>query len=109
MSSTTAVIETGGKQYRVAPGDVIDVELLGTGSAPEDGAEVTFDKVLFVHGDDGVKSGDAVSGASVTGVLLGATKGPKVRVFKFKRRKGYRRTNGHRQAYHRVRIEGITL
>lgn len=109
MSSTTAVIETGGKQYRVAPGDVIDVELLGGGSAPEEGDEVTFDKVLYVHGDDGVKSGDALSGAAVKGVLLGDSKGPKVRVFKFKRRKGYRRTNGHRQSYHRVRIDDITV
>lgn len=113
MGSTTAVIETGGKQYRVAPGDVIDVELLGTSpgasSELEEGSEITFDKVLFVHGDDGVKSGDALSGAKVTGVLVDAVKGPKIRVFKFKRRKGYRRTRGHRQAYHRVRIEDVSV
>jgi large subunit ribosomal protein L21 len=108
MSSMTAVIETGGKQYRVAPGDVIDVELLGGPSESEEGTEVTFDKVLFVHGDDGAKSGDAVAGATVKGVLVGGVKGPKLRVFKFKRRKGYRRTRGHRQAYHRVRIEEVT-
>jgi large subunit ribosomal protein L21 len=99
-----AVIETGGKQYRVEPGDVIDVELTG---AAEAGSEVTFDRVLLVRGDDGVKSGDAVSGASVTGVLVDRVRGTKVRVFKFKRRKGYRRTNGHRQDYHRVRVEAI--
>jgi large subunit ribosomal protein L21 len=99
-----AVIETGGKQYRVEPGDVIDVELLG---GADEGSEVTFDRVLLVHGDDGVKSGEALAGASVTGVLLDEVRGPKVRVFKFKRRKGYRRTTGHRQGYHRVRVEAI--
>ena len=108
MGSTTAVIETGGKQYRVAPGDVIDVELLGAASEVEDGAEITFDKVLFVHGEDGVKSGEALAGAKVTGVLVDEVKGPKVRIFKFKRRKGYRRTRGHRQAYHRVRIDDVS-
>lgn len=102
-----AVIETGGKQYRVEPGDVIDVERLG-GDA-EAGAEVTFDRVLLVSDDDGVKTGDALSGASVTGVLVDEVRGPKIRVFKHKRRKGYRRTNGHRQDYHRVRVESIQV
>ncbi len=101
-----AVIETGGKQYRVEPGDVIDVELLDDLS---EGSEVTFDRVLMVHGDDGVKTGDALSGAKVQGVLVAEVGGPKIRVFKFKRRKGYRRTNGHRQSYHRVRIEDIAI
>ena len=99
-----AVIETGGKQYRVEPGDVIDVELTG---AAEAGSEVTFDRVLLVSGDDGVKTGEELSGASVTGVLVDQVRGPKIRVFKHKRRKGYRRTNGHRQDYHRVRVEAI--
>lgn len=105
MSSTTAIIATGGKQYRVAPGDVIDVELLG--DAPESGETVTFDDVLFVSGDDGAKAGDQLSGARVSGVLLDEVKGPKIRIFKHKRRKGYRRTGGHRQKYHRVRIDSI--
>jgi large subunit ribosomal protein L21 len=104
MTSTTAIIATGGKQYRVAPGDVIDVELLGES---EDGDQITFDQVLFVSGDGGVKTGDDLSGVTVTGVLQGEVKGPKIRVFKHKRRKGYRRTNGHRQKYHRVRIDAI--
>lgn len=107
-SATSAVIETGGKQYRVEPGDVIDVELLGASDeAPAAGDEVTFDKVLLARGDDGVQSGDALAEASVRGVLLDRVRGPKIRVFKFKRRKGYRRTIGHRQTYHRVRIEEI--
>lgn len=100
-----AVIQTGGKQYRVAPGDVIDVELMG--DAGEAGSEVTFDNVLLVAGDDGVKAGGDVSGAKVTATLVDEVRGPKVKVFKFKRRKQYRRTAGHRQNYHRVRIEGI--
>ncbi len=99
-----AVIETGGKQYRVEPGDVIDVELVGDA---EEGSEITFDNVLMVRDDSGVKAGGDVSGSSVTGVLVDSIRGPKIRVFKFKRRKGYRRTIGHRQGYHRVRIENI--
>ena len=99
-----AVIEAGGKQYRVEPGDVIDVELTGDAEA---GSEVTFDRVLLVRDDGGVKTGDELSGASVTGVLVDEVRGPKIRVFKHKRRKGYRRTNGHRQDYHRVRVETI--
>jgi large subunit ribosomal protein L21 len=101
-----AVIETGGKQYRVAPGDVIDVELVGDAG---EGAEITFDTVLLVRDDKGVKAGADVAGATVKGVLVDESRGPKIRVFKFKRRKGYRRTTGHRQGYHRVRIEGVEL
>ena len=107
MSSTTAIIATGGKQYRVAPGDVIDVELLG--GVPESGDEITFDDVRFVSGGDGAKTGDDLSGATVTGVLLDEVKGPKIDVFKFKRRKGYRKKTGHRQKYHRVRIDAIDV
>lgn len=102
-----AVIESGGKQYRVEPGEVIDVERLG--GIGEDGA-VEFDRVLLVAGDDGVKVGaPAVDGALVKGTLLDEVRGPKIRVFKMKRRKGYRRTRGHRQDLHRVRIDEIAL
>jgi len=106
--ATTAVIRTGGKQYRVEPGDVIDVELLGA-DEPREGSEVTFDDVLLVQGEDGVKTGGDLSGASVKGVLVDEVRGPKVIVYKFKRRKGYRRKNGHRQSYHRVRIDEISV
>ena len=100
-----AVIETGGKQYRVEPGDVIDVERV----AGEDG-QVRFDRVLMVTGDGGPKFGNpVVQGAAVTASLVGAVRGPKIRVFKMKRRKQYRRTRGHRQDLHRVRIDGIEL
>jgi large subunit ribosomal protein L21 len=103
-----AVIQTGGKQYRVAPGDVLDVELLsGTG---ESGSSVRFDQVLMVSGDDGLKIGNPVlSGAAVTASFVGAVRGPKIRVFKTKKRIQWRRTQGHRQNLHRIRIDGIEL
>lgn len=103
-----AVIETGGKQYRVGRGDVIDVEL-----QPVEGKKVrqiTFDKVLLVAGEGGTKVGaPTVDGARVSGVVVSDVRGDKVRIFKKKRRKGYRRTAGHRQDYLRVRIQDIEL
>lgn len=103
-----AVIESGGKQYRVAPGDVLDVELLS--AAGDDGSPVRFDRVLMVSGDGGLQIGDpVVAGAAVTASLVGAVRGPKIRVFKTKKRIQWRRTRGHRQDLHRVRIDGIEL
>lgn len=105
-----AVIESGGKQYRVAPGDVIDLELIA--SVKEDGSDekIRFDRVLLVSGDNGLRVGNpVVEGASVNASLVSAVRGPKIRVFKMKKRKQYRRTKGHRQNLHRVRIEGIEL
>ena len=101
-----AVIQSGGKQYRVAPGDVIDVELLG-----EPGDSVRFDQVLMVAGneDNGPQLGQAIEGAAVTASLVGEVKGPKIRVFKKKKRSTYRRTTGHRQHMHRVRIDEIQM
>ena len=100
-----AVIETGGKQYRVEPGDVLDVERLS--GATEEGS-VELDRVLLVGDDDGVRVGTPVlEGAKVEASLVGDVRGPKIRVFKYKRRKGYRRTNGHRQDLHRIRIEKV--
>jgi large subunit ribosomal protein L21 len=100
-----AVIETGGKQYRVAPGDVIDIE---RGPAVDDDGEVRFERVLMVGGDSDVSVGTPlVAGALVRASLVDEVRGPKIKVFKKKRRKGYRRTAGHRQDLLRVRIEGI--
>ncbi len=106
-----ALIETGGKQYRVSPGDVIDVEL-----APTTGKKVrkvAFDRVLMVQGEGGEDAlelgAPLVEGAKVEGVLVDRVRGPKIRVFKMKRRKGYRRTSGHRQDLMRVRIEKIVV
>jgi large subunit ribosomal protein L21 len=104
-----AVIETGGKQYRVTPGEVIEVERFATGDEPVP-REVQFDRVLLVGDGDQVRVGaPVVEGAVVQASLLGDAKGPKIRVFKTKKRKGYRRTRGHRQHLQRVRIGEIRL
>lgn len=101
-----AVIETGGKQYRVEPGDVIDVEIVPVSGKKTQ--KVKFDRILLVGDDKGVKVGaPVVTGAEVTGVLMSEVRGPKIRVFKMKRRKGYRRTRGHRQDLLRVKIDNI--
>ncbi len=100
-----AVIETGGKQYRVEEGDVIDVEL--TSESAEPGSEISFDRVLMVGGDSPRVGSPVLSGASVRGSLVDHVRGPKIKVFKKKRRKGYRRTQGHRQDLRRVRIDAI--
>ena|SRR5581483_3093136 len=99
-----AVIETGGKQYRVAPGDVIRVETL-----PGDvGSEVQFDRVLAVVNDSNeVLSGASIGEARVKGTISGHGRGDKVIVFKFKRKKQYKRTIGHRQNYTQVTVSDI--
>jgi large subunit ribosomal protein L21 len=105
-----AVIETGGKQYRVEPGDVIEIERLdgSPSAASEESSSVEFDRVLMVRDDDAVKIGDpTVAGATVTGVPVGDVRAPKLVVFKMKRRKGYRRRRGHRQDLLQVRIDEI--
>ncbi|MBB5747436.1 50S ribosomal protein L21 [Brevundimonas variabilis] len=99
-----AVIKTGGKQYRVQPGDVIVVEKLD-GDA---GANVSFGDVLMLGGDKGVTLGaPLISGASVAATLIETRKGEKVKIFKKTRRQGYRRTNGHRQMESVLQIMGI--
>lgn len=101
-----AVIATGGKQYRVAPGEVIKVERLGS---PK-GASVQFDNVLLVNRDGEVMiEPAALSSARVTGEVVSERKGAKVMVVKFKRRKNYRRHRGHRQTMTAVRITSIEV
>jgi large subunit ribosomal protein L21 len=100
-----AVIETGGKQYRVQAGDVLDVER--STSLVGSGGRVTFDRVLMLGGE-GVKAGADAAAVKVTAVVLDdEIRGPKLVVFKKKRRKGYKRRTGHRQDLLRVRIEAI--
>lgn len=100
-----AVIETGGKQYRVKQGDVLDIE---RGLEVQDG-KVEFDRVLMLGGgDDDLSLGTpTIDGAVVRASAVEEIRGPKVQVFKFKRRKGYRRKTGHRQNLLRVRIDEI--
>ena len=99
-----AVIKTGGKQYRVQPGDVIVVEKID-GDA---GAAVNFGEVLMLGGDKGVTVGaPLIDGAAVAATLIETRKGEKIKIFKKIRRQGYRRTNGHRQMESVLRITGI--
>ena len=99
-----AVIKTGGKQYRVQPGDTIMVEKLN-GDA---GQELKFDSVLMLGGDNGVTLGaPLIDGATVGATLIETRKGEKIKIFKKTRRQGYRRTNGHRQMESVLRITGI--
>jgi large subunit ribosomal protein L21 len=101
-----AVIATGGKQYRVAPGQVISVEKL----PGEKGAPVEFRSVLLVTRDgEVIVDTKALKGAKVSGEVLGQGRGKKVMVVKFKRRKNYRRNRGHRQAATTVRITKIEV
>jgi len=99
-----AIIETGGKQYRVEKGDVINVELI----ASDDSKKVEFKHVLFINNGNSTKIGNPhISKGIVTGELLQEVKGPKVIAFKYKRRKGIRRKVGHRQRYSRIKITDI--
>ena len=99
----SAVIVTGGKQYRVVPGDVIYVEKLPV----EDGSEYTFDKVLAVCGDETRIGTPYVEGAKVTGTVVKTGKAKKVIVYKMHPKKNYRRKQGHRQPYTKVQINAI--
>lgn len=97
-----AIIKTGGKQYRVEKGDMIDVELF----EEEEGGKITFQEVLLLHDGRETKIGTPiVANAAVYGEIVDRVRGPKVIAYKYKRRKNYRRKVGHRQKYIRVRIK----
>lgn len=99
-----AVVRTGGKQVRVAPGDSVRVEKL----AGEVGEKIELDDVLLVGGDDKVTVGTpTVAGAKVVGTITEQGRGPKIIIFKAKRRKQYRRKQGHRQAYTEIRVDAV--
>ncbi len=97
-----AIIATGGKQYKVSEGDVIRVEKLDV----EEGASVTFDQVIAVSDKD-LKVGADVANATVEATVEEQGKGKKVIVYKYKRKSGYHKKNGHRQAYTKVKINKI--
>lgn len=99
-----AIIETGGKQYTVRPGDELRIEKLDA----EAGNQVTFEQVLLVGGEGDTKVGHPfVEGAKVTAEVLNHGRAKKVMIYKFKRRKNYRRLRGHRQQFTQVRIQTI--
>ena len=100
-----AVIQTGGKQYRVKQGELLKVETL----VAEAGQEVEFDKVLLVQTDEGIKVGKPyLEGGKVTATVTTHGRHPKVRIIKFRRRKHYMKRAGHRQNYTEVKITGIS-
>jgi large subunit ribosomal protein L21 len=102
-----AIIQAGGRQVKVAPGVTVQVD----GTAGDAGAKVTYEQVLFLAKDGGEMMAGApfVAGAKVLGVIEGEARGPKIRVFKKKRRKGFRKTRGHRAFYTCVRITDIQI
>lgn len=100
-----AVIKTGGKQYRVAEGQTLKVEKLEV----EEGASVDFDTVLMIADGDRIEVGAPyVAGARVSATVESQGRGPKIRIIKFRRRKHYFKTQGHRQSYTELRINGIS-
>ena len=99
-----AIIATGGKQYKVAEGDIINVENLGV----SEGETVTFDQVLAVNNGELVLGTPVVNGAKVTAKVICEGKGKKVIVYRYKRKSGYHKKNGHRQQFTKVQIESIT-
>ncbi len=98
-----AIIATGGKQYKVAEGDIIYVEKLNVAT----GETVTFDDVVVVNNDTEVLCGDKVADAKVTAEVVGEGKSKKVIVYKYKRKTGYHKKQGHRQPYTKVEIKAI--
>ena len=101
-----AIIETGGKQYKVAEGDVIRCDLVSS----EAGSDVTFDRVVLAGSGENVTVGTpTVGGASVTGTVLRQAKDKKILVFRYKPKKRVRKLNGHRQPFAEVKITKITL
>jgi len=100
-----AIVQSRGRQVKVTPGAVIEVD----GVLGEPGATFTLEQVLLVEKDAGdiVAGAPFVAGAKVVGVVAGESRGPKIRVFKKKRRKGFRKTRGHRSVFTRVRITEI--
>jgi large subunit ribosomal protein L21 len=99
-----AIVKTGGKQYKVAEGDVIEVEKL----VGEPGDAVTLSAVLLVDGDNLVTDSAKLAKATVSGELVAHTKGPKIRIHKFKNKTGYHKRQGHRQPLTQVKVTGIS-
>jgi large subunit ribosomal protein L21 len=102
---TYAIVKTGGKQYRVETGQKLLVEKLGV----DEGATVTLEPLLYRSDDEVITDGNRLGEVSVTAKVLAHERGPKLRVFKFKPKRGYRRLNGHRQPLTRIEIATVAL
>ena len=99
-----AIVTTGGKQYKVAEGDVIDVEKLDA----EPGAEVALSAILLVDGDTVTHEADKLANATITAQVVAQGKGPKIRIHKFKSKTGYHKRQGHRQRLTQLKVTGIS-
>jgi large subunit ribosomal protein L21 len=100
-----AIVKTGGKQYKVAEGDVIEIEKL----EGDPGAAVTLPAVLLVDGPDVTSKSDALAAVTVSGEVVAHTKGPKIIIHKFKNKTGYHKRQGHRQPLTQVKVTGISV
>ena len=100
-----AIVKTGGKQYKVAEGDVIEVEKLDAAA----GAEVALTPIPLVDGETVTHDADKLAKVEVTGEVVEHTKGPKIRIHKFKNKTGYHKRQGHRQPLTKVRVTGIAV
>lgn len=98
-----AIVRSGGKQYRAEPGAKLQVDRLQNNV----GDKITFSDVLLVSTDQGISAGNPVSGATVSATVISQVRDAKVRVFKFKHRKHYKKTRGHRQYLTTVRVDGV--
>jgi large subunit ribosomal protein L21 len=98
-----AIVKTGGKQYKVAVGDVLEIEKLIAAS----GDEVTLPAILLVDGDAVTHEADKLAGVAVTAEVLAQTKGPKIRIHKFKNKTGYHQRMGHRQKLTQIKVTAI--
>ena len=98
-----AIVRSGGRQHKVAVGDVIEIDRVGETA----GATLSLQPLLVVDGDTVTSDSATLSGRAVTAEVLAQTKGPKIRIFKYKNKTGYRRRQGHRQRYTQVKITGI--
>ena len=102
-SAVYAIVRAGGRQEKVAVGDVLEIDRLDA----EPGASVTLPVLLLVDGTDVTSDKKTLSGATVTVEVVGATKGPKIDILKYKNKTGYRRRSGHRQKHTQVKVTGI--
>jgi large subunit ribosomal protein L21 len=98
-----AIVRSGGRQHKVAVGDVLEIDRI----SDEAGASVQLQPVLLVDGEAVTSDKSALESASVTAEVLAETKGPKIRILKFKNKTGYRKRQGHRQRYTKVKVTGI--
>jgi large subunit ribosomal protein L21 len=98
-----AIVRSGGRQHKVAVGDVVEIDRVGDAA----GASVSLQPLLLVDGTSVTSDASALASASVTAEVLAETKGPKIRIMKFKNKTGYRKRQGHRQKHTQIRITGI--